>query len=49
MINKTNVLILNQEEAAILTENNYNDENKIIEDLKKIHKKITVMTKGEKE
>lgn len=48
MINKTNVLILNQEEAAILTENNFNDEDKIIEDLKKIHKRITVMTKGEK-
>ena len=35
MIDKTDVLILNQEEASILTNNAYRKEEEIIEDLKK--------------
>ncbi len=48
MIDKTDVLILNQEEASILTNNAYRKEEEIIEDLKKMHRGITIMTKGEK-
>ncbi|HOI60032.1 MAG TPA: carbohydrate kinase family protein [Candidatus Pacearchaeota archaeon] len=48
IINKVDVLILNQEEASILTKIDYNEEEKIIERLKDIHKGITVMTKGDR-
>jgi len=48
IIDKVDVLILNQEEASILTKTEYKKEKEIIESLKKIHKGITVMTKGER-
>ncbi|MDD3032413.1 MAG: carbohydrate kinase family protein [Candidatus Pacebacteria bacterium] len=47
VIEKADVLLLNQEEAAILTKNEFKEEKKIIEDLKKINKGIVVMTKGD--
>ncbi|MDD4358856.1 MAG: carbohydrate kinase family protein [Candidatus Pacebacteria bacterium] len=48
IIDKVDVLILNQEEASILTKKEYKNEKEIIEDLKKMHEGITVMTKGER-
>ena len=48
MIKKADVLLLNQEEAALLTNNEFKQEQKIIEDLKKIHSGIVVITKGDK-
>lgn len=47
MIDKTDILILNKEEASILTKKDYHQEKEIIEELQKIHKKTTIMTKGE--
>jgi sugar/nucleoside kinase (ribokinase family) len=47
ILNKTDVLILNKEEAALLTGVNYKNEKKIIEALIGMHKGINVMTKGE--
>lgn len=48
LIKKVDVLILNQEEAAFLTGNEFKKELKIIKDLKEIHTGIVVMTKGDK-
>ncbi len=48
IIDKVDVLILNQEEASILTKIEYKDEKEIIEKLKEIHKGITVMTRGDR-
>lgn len=48
IIDRVDVLILNQEEAAILTKNDYKEEKKIINDLKKRHNGITIMTKGDR-
>ncbi|MCK9578371.1 carbohydrate kinase family protein [bacterium] len=47
ILDKTNVLILNMEEASILTKTNYNNEKKIIENIRKIFKGIAVITDGE--
>lgn len=48
IIDKVDVLILNQEEASILTKIDYKKEEKIVKKLKELHKGITVMTKGER-
>ncbi|MDD4662003.1 MAG: carbohydrate kinase family protein [Candidatus Pacebacteria bacterium] len=48
IIDKVDVLMLNQEEAAILTKNEYKKEDKIVKDLIDLHKGITVMTKGDR-
>ncbi|MFA5086845.1 MAG: carbohydrate kinase family protein [Candidatus Paceibacterota bacterium] len=46
ILENINVLILNQEEAALLTGVEYKKERKIIEALMAMHQGITVMTKG---
>ncbi|MFA6251794.1 MAG: carbohydrate kinase family protein [Candidatus Paceibacterota bacterium] len=43
----TDVLILNLEEASVLTKINYNEEEKIIKAIAKVYKGIIVITKGE--
>lgn len=45
-IKKVDILILNKEEAAILTKTDYKNEKLIIEKIKKFHSGITVITKG---
>jgi ribokinase len=47
ILSKTDVLILNKEEAALLTGVNYKNEKKIIEAIVKMHAGINVITKGE--
>lgn len=48
ILDKVDVLMLNQEEASILTKNKYQDEDKIIKDLIKLYKGTIVMTKGDR-
>jgi len=47
ILDKTDVLLLNLEEASILTKINFNDEDKIIKAIYKMYKGIAVITKGE--
>ncbi len=46
LIKKIDILILNKEEASILTKTSYQDEKKILEKLDKLSKGIKIMTKG---
>ena len=46
LMDKINILIVNQEEAARLTKTDYNNEDEIIEKLKELSPEIKVMTKG---
>lgn len=45
-LKKIDVLILNKEEAAILTNRNYQNEEEILNELKTLNNKIKIMTKG---
>jgi len=47
ILKKVDVLILNQEEASILTKIPYNEEEKIFAELDKMVRGIVIMTKGE--
>jgi len=46
LLDKVDILIVNQEEAALLTETDFEKEDQIIEKLKQVKSKIKVMTKG---
>jgi len=46
LLDKVDILIVNQEEAALLTEVDYSDEEEIFNKLEKLAPKIKVMTKG---
>ena len=48
LLSKVDILILNQEEAALLTKTPYQRENEILRKLNKLTSKIVVVTKGEK-
>jgi len=48
LMDKINILIVNQEEAAKLTKTNYENEDEIINKLKELPPEIKVMTKGPK-
>lgn len=48
LLKDVDVLLLNQEEASILTKNDYKKEERIIDDLKKLFNGIIVMTKGKR-
>jgi len=48
LLDKVDILIVNQEEAALLTEVDYSDEEEIFNKLEKLAPKIKVMTKGPK-
>lgn len=48
ILNTADVLIMNLEEASVLTGINYNDERSILKKIAEQRKKITVITKGER-
>lgn len=47
ILNKSDVLLLNKEEAAFLSNIKYEKEDEIIREINKMHKGINVITKGE--